>query len=201
MLTKITKKHLNKVAAILAVAVFLVVAVGCGGTVVEVAPPGNASGPIAPSPNPAGQNEQAQQNNSAPESVPDAAPAPAPASETAGGNHHDFSLLGGPVLHAVFTNLEHSPENFAGDRITVRAEYLVVHNDDKSLPCQHFLFVMDARGCCPVMIRIKYRDNNCPDDYPENMSIVEAHGIFRPFERDGRVIYHYLAVETLTVLG
>ena len=189
MLTKLTKKHLNKVAAILAVAVFLVVAAGCGGTVVEVAPPGNASGSISPSPNPAGQNEQAQQNN------------PASVSEAAGGNHHDFSVLRGPVLHAAFSNLELSPENFSGDRITVRAEYIVIHNDDKSLPCQHFLFVLDARGCCPAMIRIKYRDNNCPDDYPENMSTVEAHGIFRPFELDGRVVYYYLAVETLTVLG
>ena len=184
MITKITKKyrakrkHAAKIAVLIALTVLLATAGGCGGTVVEIAPSPDTT---TPSPNPAQQSE--------------------PDSETAGGNHHDFSALGGPVLHAAFTNLEQRPETFAGDRITVRAEYLVLHNPDKSLPCQHFLFVLDATGCCPVMIRIKYRDNNCPDDYPENLSVIEAYGIFRPFERDGRVIYHYLAVERLTVVG
>ena len=212
------KKHLSKFSFLLVVTLFITTTAGCSGTEVEVAAPCGTPPPIDRRPTLAAQNEpqaqheqQAQQmqqdNLDAPTSpaeqeapaaqAPELSPDPAPTS--GGGNHHDLTRLSGMILIAAFTNVMERPAEFAWDYITASGMYIVAHNEDKHM-CMHFIMIMDAAGCCPLTIRIKHGDNLCPDDYPEGNPQIEVHGLFRPFERDGRIVYHYLAVERLIVL-
>jgi len=115
--------------------------------------------------------------------------------------HHDLTILSGPVFEAILTELAYNSSNFVGDTILIRGDYVVLHNDDDKTACKHFILNLDAAGCCPLMLIFKFGDNLCPDDYPEVLNIIEVFGEMRAHVVDGRTLFHYIAAETMEIIG
>ena len=116
-------------------------------------------------------------------------------------NHHDLTVLSGPVFVAQLTELAYNSREFVGDTILIRGEYIVLHDDDDKTACQHFILNFDAAGCCPLMLRFRLSDTLCPEGFPEVLDVIKVFGEMRAHVVDGRTLYHYIAAESMEIVN
>lgn len=119
--------------------------------------------------------------------------------ETAGedGIDVDLSKLSGTMAYAEVYNMMVYPEEYIGKTIRIRGPYYASYLEDTDT-YYHYVIITDATACCESGIEVIWDNNEhvYPDEYPDNLTEVEATGIFNTYE-EGGYTYGYIAVDEL----
>jgi hypothetical protein len=114
----------------------------------------------------------------------------------------DLTALSGTMVFAEVYNMMSEPDKYVGKKIKAGGIYQTSCFDENNV-CYHFVVVADAAGCCPTglpFVRSGGGERVNPNDYPEEMAMIEVVGIFEGYEGGGRT-YYRLAAEDVKVLG
>lgn len=109
----------------------------------------------------------------------------------------DLSKMSGTMAYAEVYNMMVYPEEYIGKTIRIRGPYYAAYVEDTGL-YYHYVIITDALACCESGIEIIWDHNEhvYPDEYPENLTEVEATGIFNTYEENGYT-YGYIVVDEL----
>jgi len=122
-----------------------------------------------------------------------------PETETANedGIDVDLSKMSGTMAYAEVYNMMVYPEDYIGKKIRIRGPYYASYLEDTDM-YYHYVIITDATACCESGIEVIWdnSDHVYPDEYPDNMTEVEATGIFNTYEENGYT-YGYIAVDGL----
>lgn len=109
----------------------------------------------------------------------------------------DLSKLSGTMAYAEVYHMMVYPEEYIGKTIRIRGPYYASYLEDTDM-FYHYVIITDATACCESGIEVIWDNNEhvYPDEYPENMTEVEATGIFNTYEENGYT-YGYIAIDGL----